>query len=166
MNKRTYKINGWYVIAHPLFIRQIEELADEVEKLKASHPDTYQKKKVTLRLAAIKHLILNDITIDPSNSKFRLGGTLGDNYKHWFRAKFYQQYRLFFRYESVSKIILLVWVNDDNTLRAYKAKKDAYKVFKSMLDNGNPPDNWDKLLSVCKTAQMNDHLEKTFSDEN
>lgn len=34
------------------------------------------------------------------------------------------------------------------------------------LDNGNQPDDWDKLLSVCKTAQMNDHLEKTFSNEN
>ena len=32
--------------------------------------------------------------------EYRQGGTLGDDRKHWFRAKFLQQYRLFFRYRA------------------------------------------------------------------
>ena len=32
--------------------------------------------------------------------EYRQGGTLGDDRKHWFRAKFFQQYRLFFRYRA------------------------------------------------------------------
>jgi len=39
---------------------------------------------------------------------------LGDEYKHWFRAKFLQQYRLFFRYHKQSKVIVMVSVNRPN----------------------------------------------------
>lgn len=149
MDIHSHNINGWYVVAHPLFIQQIEALALQVESLKAKYPDTYKTKKATKRLAAIKQLILEDITVDPSQSKFRQGDTLSDSYKHWFRAKFYQQYRLFFRYDSNLKVIIFAWVNDDNTLRAYDSKSDAYKVFKGMLDSGAPPDDWNTLLSKC-----------------
>ena len=50
--------------------------------------------------------------------EYRKGGTLGDEHKHWFRAKFFQQYRLFFRYHGPSKVIVLAWVNDEDTKRA------------------------------------------------
>jgi hypothetical protein len=40
-------------------------------------------------------------------------------------------------------------VNDENSLRTYGSRTDAYKVFRSMLDGGNPPDDWDEL---CKAA--------------
>lgn len=36
---------------------------------------------------------------------------------HWFRAKFFQQYRRFFRYHQASKIIVYAWVNIEATLR-------------------------------------------------
>lgn len=149
MDGKTYNINGWYVVAHPLFIRQLEELTKEVEKLKAESSDGYKNKKATKRLAAIWHLIMNVITVDPANSTFRQGDTLGAEYKHWFRAKFYQQYRLFFRYDSGSRIIILAWVNDVQSLRAYGAKTDAYKVFNNMLESGHPPDDWEQLLAEC-----------------
>jgi hypothetical protein len=45
----------------------------------------------------------------------RAGGALGDGYRHWFRAKFFQQYRLFFRYHASSKVIVYAWVNDEAT---------------------------------------------------
>lgn len=48
---------------------------------------------------------------------------------HWFRAKFFQQYRLFFCYHQASKIIVYAWVNIEATLRAYDSKTDAYQVF-------------------------------------
>ncbi|MFS7282028.1 type II toxin-antitoxin system YhaV family toxin [Serratia proteamaculans] len=144
-----YNINGWYIVAHPLFIQQIEDLVAQVELLKKKNPDTYKSKNVTKRLAAIRLLILDDISRDPTQSKFRQGDTLSDSYKHWFRAKFYQQYRLFFRYDSNAKVIIIAWVNDDTTLRAYGSKSDAYKVFKGMLDSGIPPDDWDTLLAKC-----------------
>ncbi len=32
--------------------------------------------------------------------------------------------------------------NDDTTLRAYDSRTDAYRVFKGMLEDGNPPGDW------------------------
>jgi toxin YhaV len=45
--------------------------------------------------------------------EYRLCATLGDDHKHWLRAKFFQQYRLFFRYHAASKLIVYAWVNDE-----------------------------------------------------
>ncbi len=75
---------------------------------------------------------------------------MGDTHKHWFRAKFFQQYRLFFRFHLKSRIIVFAWVNDEMIKRAYDSKTDAYRVFKKMLDSGRPPDDWDALLREAR----------------
>ena len=82
----------------------------------------------------------------------RQGGTPGDPRKHWFRAKFFQQYRLFYRFNSDAKVIVVAWVNEDKTLRAYGSKTDTYATFKGMLEDGNPPDNFDVLLKEAAAA--------------
>jgi toxin YhaV len=143
-------INGWSIFTHPLFLSQVEELAIEVERLRDKDPDRYQQKNATKRLAAILKLAFEVIPQDPSRSEYRQGNTLRDDYKHWFRAKFFQQYRLFFRFHQMSKIIVLAWVNDEDSKRAYGSKTDAYRVFAKMLDSGDPPDDWDSLLATAK----------------
>jgi toxin YhaV len=139
-------INGWNIFLHPLFLQQFEDLTTQVEQLRQKYPKDYQRKNAAKRLAAIAKLAFEVIPQDPSRNEYRQGNTLGESYKHWFRAKFFQQYRLFFRYQQESKIIIFVWVNDENSKRAYDSNTDAYKVFKKMLKSGNPPDDWDKLL--------------------
>lgn len=89
---------------------------------------------------------------DPIRPEYRQGATLGDDHKHWLRAKFYQQYRLFFRYHLESKVIVFAWVNDEKNKRAYGSADDAYKTFRRMLKNGRPPDGWDALLAEAKPA--------------
>ncbi|CAN2039333.1 ribosome-dependent mRNA interferase toxin YhaV [Candidatus Magnetomoraceae bacterium gMMP-15] len=143
-------INGWRIFAHSLFLDQVEELIKEVKSLRQKYPTSYSKKNASKRLSAIAKLVFEIIPQDPTHPKYRQGTTLGNSYKHWFRAKFFQQYRLFFRYHLESKIIVFAWVNDENTKRAYKAKKDAYQIFKKMLNNGNPPNDWDELLEQSK----------------
>lgn len=159
MSDEPLVINGWTIFAHPLFLDQVEGLTEQVEKLKQKDPKDYKKKNPAKRLAAINKLALEKIPQDPSLSEYRQGDTLGDNRKHWFRAKFFQQYRLFFRYHSESKIIIYAWVNDDKTKRAYGSKTDAYSVFEKMLENGNPPDNWGKLFKQTKAEERK--LKKT-----
>jgi hypothetical protein len=66
--------------------------------------------------------------------------------KHWFRAKFFQQYRMFFRYHLSSKVIVFAWVNDEDTQRAYESSDDAYRMFRKMLESGHPSDDWSPLL--------------------
>jgi toxin YhaV len=153
-------INGWSIFAHPLFLDQLEELIQQVERLRLKYPETYQKKNATKRLAAIIKLAFDVIPQDPSHSDYRQGNTLGEDYKHWFRAKFFQQYRLFFRYHQERKIIVFVWVNDENSKRVYQSKNDAYRIFQRMLDRGYPPDDWENLLEEAK--HQSDRWEKTI----
>lgn len=145
-------VNGWSIYAHPVFLDQIEQLIGEVEERKARDPKAWGKKNCTKRLAAIFKLITENIPADPAAAGFRQGDTLGEKRKHWFRAKFFQQYRLFFRFDSTAKVIILAWVNDEQTLRAYKSKTDAYTVFKGMLDDGNPPASFDALMRDAAVA--------------
>jgi toxin YhaV len=126
-------INGWQIFAHPLFLQQFEDLLEQVENIRKKNPENYKKKNATKRLAAIAKLAFDVIPQDPTRSDYRQGSTLGDEYKHWFRAKFFQQYRLFFRYHQENKIIVLVWVNDESSKRAYGSKTDAYLIFKRCL---------------------------------
>ena len=142
-------INGWTLYAHPLFIEQLSSLTAQVNALRARDPIEYKKKNATKRLAAIEKLIFEIIPSEPTAPEYRQGATLGNSNKHWFRAKFFQQYRLFFRYHQASKIIVYAWVNDEKTKRAYESKNDAYKVFAKMLASGNPPDSWDALLKMA-----------------
>lgn len=106
---------------HPLFLDYYEQLLKEVEDLKNKFPDGYKNKNATKRLATIEYLVFEKIPSNPSDSIYRQGSTLGDKYKDWFRAKFYQQYRLFFRFDSKSKIIIFAWVNDEKSKRAYES---------------------------------------------
>jgi toxin YhaV len=145
-------IHGWTVFTHPLFMTQVETLVEQVEALKKKDPTGYAKKNATKRLAAIARLAFDVIPQDPARAEYRQGGTLGDDRKHWFRAKFFQQYRLFFRYHSAAKMIVYAWVNDDDTPRAYESSDDAYRVFHKMIESGHPPDDWNQLLSHAELA--------------
>lgn len=138
--------NGWSLFTHPCFAEHFTKLQDEVESLKARYPDTYLKKRATKLLYAVLKTI-EDICRDPTLEKFRQVDTLGEENRHWFRAKFVQQYRLFFRYSAQRKTIILAWVNDEETKRAYGSKYDAYRVFSNRLSSGNPPDEWEQLLA-------------------
>ena len=143
-------VHGWSLYAHPLFLEEIQTLVDQVDRLKKRDPRNYHKKNPSKRLAAISRLIFEDIPRDPGRPEYRLGNTLGSGYRHWFRAKFFQQYRLFFRFHSASKTIVYAWVNDEKTKRAYSSRSDAYLVFEKMLLKGNPPDDWQQLLNSAE----------------
>ena len=145
-----FLVNDWVLFAHPLFLAEVEALAQQVERLKHKDPIGYTKKNVTKRLAAITKLAFEVIPQDPARAEYRQGNTLGGEHKHWFRAKFFQQYRLFFRYHAPSKVIVYGWVNDDATKRAYESSDDAYRVFRKMLESGHPPDDWGQLLAEAR----------------
>ena len=150
-------VHGWTLFAHPLFITQVDSLVEQVEVLRQKDPTGYMKKNASKRLAAIVKLVFDVIPQDPTRPEYRQGGTLGDERKHWFRAKFFQQYRLFFRYHASAKVIVFTWVNDDDTKRAYESSDDAYRVFRKMLESGHPPDDWDQLLAQAQKEQKKIH---------
>jgi len=143
-------VNGWTILAHPLFLDQLEKLTTAVEAAKSKDPAGYAASANAKLLAAINELVFRRIPADPTAPIYRQGSTLGDDHKHWFRAKFGNgRFRLFFRFSTQAKVIIFAWVNDARTLRTYRSKTDAYRVFKSMLDSGNPPDDWSSLHAAA-----------------
>ena len=159
-------INGWTVLAHPLFLDQWEKLIEAVAALKAVKPEHYQKSADAKLLAALVQLVHQTVPSDPTAATYRQGSTLGDNRKHWFRAKFGNgRFRLFFRYSSASKVIIFAWVNDETNLRTYGAKTDAYKVFRGMLDDGDPPDDWAALYGAASAPAAVERLDSASPEK-
>ena len=144
------EVNGWRLFQYPLFESQLRKLTEAVEQLSIRQPDTYRGHPKTKLLATIHRYITETIPRDPSAAEFRQGDTLGPDNRHWFRAKFHQRYRLFFRFSTKEKVIVYVWVNVEFTLRKAGSKTDAYAAFKSMLNAGDPPCTLEALLKHAK----------------
>ena len=158
--------NGWELILHPLFHDQVEKLTTAVERARRKDSQGWNKSANAKLLAAIHKLVLETIPEDPTRAEYRQGGTLGADRKHWFRAKFGgARFRLFFRYSSSAKIIIFAWVNDETTLRTYGAKTDAYAVFRKMLDKGNPPDEWEALLTEASSEDAKQRADAALARE-
>ena len=143
-------VNGCRLFVHPLFTQQLERLTTRVEALAEQNPETYKDHPATKLLATVRRYILEIIPKDPNAAEFRQGNTLGPENRHWFRAKFHDRYRLFFRFSSRDKIIIYAWVNDESSLRKAGSKTDPYTIFQNMLASGNHPSGMDQIMSASK----------------
>lgn len=158
-----FSVNDWRIGFHPEILLQFERLVEAVEKDLRANSERSTPSQPAQILASLRKLIFTDIPEDPTRAIHRQGQTLGGSRKHWFRAKFGNgRYRLFFRYRTRGKILLFAWVNDERTLRTYGSSTDAYATFRGMLDDGNPPDDWDALLAACATRDTIRRLESVF----
>ncbi|MGD0697405.1 MAG: type II toxin-antitoxin system YhaV family toxin [Terriglobia bacterium] len=144
------EVNGWRLFQYPLFEAQLTKLAEAVEKLTTTMPGTHKDHPKTKLLATIHRYMMEIIPRNPGAPEFRQGDALGPDNRHWFRAKFHQRYRLFFRFSTIDKVIVYAWVNDESSLRKAGSKTDPYAVFKSMLRAGSPPYSLEDLLKSSK----------------
>jgi toxin YhaV len=158
-------VNGWRLFAHPLFTRQLERLVSQVEALAARTPETFKNHPATKLLATIRRYILEIIPADPNTAEFRQGNTLGPDNRHWFRAKFHDRYRLFYRFSSQDKVIIYAWVNDEDSLRKAGAKTDPYTIFRNMLASGDPPSSMAQLMNISKEMTEKDYRSGPSSKE-
>lgn len=137
----------WTLLFHHCVLAQLERLKAAADKAVAKDAMAAPENANVKLFAALAKVILETVPGDPSRDEFRQGNTMGAEFRHWRRAKFGRRFRLFFRYDSASKVIIYAWVNDDKTLRTAGSKNDPYQVFKKMLTHANPPDDWQALLA-------------------
>jgi toxin YhaV len=143
----TFGENQWLILGHWAFMAQLERYKQDAMRSQARVNDDWVKTTAGKKIAALRQQVFVRVPRNPSDFEFRLGNALGPNYRNWFRAKFLQKFRLFFRFSSQSKIIVYGWVTNCDTLRAYGSQTDAYLVFRRMLEAGTVPDNWDQLIA-------------------
>jgi toxin YhaV len=156
-------IRGWAILAHPLFLDQMERLVAAVEAERQRDANAPPSANAKL-LGHLLDLGFEKIPSDPSSPAFRYGGALGEDSRHWFRGKTGNgRYRLFFRYHSASKLIVLTWVNDEQSLRTYGSDRDAYAVFADMLHSGNPPEDWEALVRAAGADQPIERMHTLFA---
>ncbi len=144
------KAGEWTLLFHPQIVGQLARLARASERARRGNPDGWRRNANVKLLSVLRGLIFEVVPEDPARPEYRQGATLGAQYRHWFRVKFGGRFRLFFRYDSQTRIIVYAWVNDERSLRKAGAKSDPYAVFRRMLDRDDPPDDWRALRDACE----------------
>ena len=143
-------VNGWQIYVYPTFEQQLRALKDKAKSQRSTTGKNAGSGPAVKLLRTIEKLILELIPADPGAPQFRQGNTLGKENRQWFRVKFHERYRLFFRFSTQERAIVYVWMNNEDTLRKRGSKTDAYAVFESMLESGEPPKSFDDLLARAR----------------
>jgi toxin YhaV len=145
--------HGWTLFARPLFLDQLDRLTAAAARARRADPRGWQGNANVRLLAMLRELMLDRVPRDPLSAEYRQGNTLEAEHRHWFRAKFgANRFRLFFRADSASRIIVYAWVNGRDPVRKVGAATEPYVVFSGMLTHGDPPGEWTALLA--------DHLDQ------
>ena len=142
--------HGWNLLFHDGLIEQLQKLQAAAHRAQAQDPQGFESNANVKLFNALAQLILETVPSDPSREAYRQGNTMGPTFRHWRRAKIGQRFRLFFRFDSKTRIIIFAWVNDENTLRSCGSRSHPYAVFQKMLQRGQPPDDWAALMSASK----------------
>jgi toxin YhaV len=142
---------GWHLVPYPAFRNRLVALAGEVTGARGRNKPGWEGSPTAKLLKRVVQLITNEIPRNPAAPEYEQGNTLGADARGWRRAKFLGRFRLFFRFDTRSRIIIYAWVNDEGTLRKEGSTTDPYAVFRAMLLTGNPPHGWDALLDACRS---------------
>jgi toxin YhaV len=133
-------VNGWTLFVHPLLLDQLEALHGQVAALRESGPTTYVNKHAAKQIAALVKLIFEVIPLNPERPEYQSSSTLGEGHRNWFWTRFFQQYRLYFRYHRESRIIVYVWLSDEDPERADGSADDAYREIRYLFENSRLAD--------------------------
>ena len=149
--------HGWSILMHPLLLDKIEALTAVVERDRAKDPDGGPGPNAKL-LGHLLDLMFDKIPQRPGDAIYRGGDSLPAG---WFRGKTGNgRYRLFYRFDSTTRLIVYAWVNDEQNLRTYGSRTDAYAVFCDMVADGNPPKDWSALRAAAEDKKVLERAKK------
>jgi toxin YhaV len=127
---------------HVFYAQRVAKLKERVKALKEKlPPDEFQQHDVVKLAYRIRQADQEIIPKDPDRPEYRLTGDLR-KYRRYKQGL--QRYRLMFCFSSSPKVIVYLYINDEDHLRKYGDKNDPYTEFKKLLTRGhfshNPAD--------------------------
>lgn len=131
--------NNYLLKAHEIFFQRTVELHNEVKALreKLAHEDLI--KHETVKLAKrVYAATLETIPQNPNGPDYYLRGDLR-KYRRYKRGL--DRYRLFFAFSTTPKIILYLYLNDQDTLRKEGSQRDSYEIFRGFVRQGRVSHN-------------------------
>lgn len=128
--------HGWTLLFHEGVTLRLCKLQEAAARAEQNDPQDFESNANVKPFRALSHLIMEAVPADPDRDEFRQGNTLSTAYRHWRRAKIGRRFRLFFRYDSRSKVIVYAWVSDENTLRSAGSKSDPDAAAATLLMTG------------------------------
>ncbi|MGR3176554.1 MAG: type II toxin-antitoxin system YhaV family toxin [Candidatus Anammoxibacter sp.] len=128
------KMNNYLLKTHEIFFQRTAELNRQVAELKKTLTPNELTRHETVKLAArVYKATVKRIPSDPNRPEYRLKGEL-KRYRRYKQGL--KRYRLFFSFSTKFRIILYLYLNDENTLRKQGGKNDPYKKFKKLTEQG------------------------------
>ena len=141
--------HGWNLLFHECLIEQLRNLEAAVQRAKKQDTQGFAANANVKLFNALAQLMLETVSSGPDREEYRQGNTMGAPFRHWRRAKIGRRFRVFFRFDSRSRLIIFAWVNDESTLRSSGSRTDPCVVFQKMLKRGHPADDWATLRAAC-----------------
>lgn len=135
-SKSPALINGWLVLALPEVERRYAELRRQVVKL----------------FASVRRLLTSTIPADPDAPEFKLEGSLS-KFRRVKKHGLPPRYRLFWVFSSRLRVIIILYLNDETTLRKEGARSDPYRVFQRMVDRGEVGADFEANLQLWRKTQ-------------
>ena len=114
--------HGWNLLFHEGLIEQLQKLQTAAQKAKPQDPQGFESNANLKLFNALAQLMLETVSSDPSRDEYRQGNTMGPAFRHWRRAKLGRRFRLFFRFDSKTRIIIFMAMMEAQT---YLAKRQA-----------------------------------------
>jgi len=108
--------HGWNLLFHECLSDQLQKLYAASLRAQQQDPQGFESNANVRLFGALSKLIFDVVPSDPNREEYRQGNTMGVTFRHWRRAKLGQRFRLFFRFDSKTRVIIFAWVNDENTL--------------------------------------------------
>jgi toxin YhaV len=103
--------HGWNLLFHECLSEQLQKLHAADQRARQQGPQGFESNANVRLFAALSKLIFDAVPSDPNREEYRQGNTMGPAFRHWRRAKIGRRFRLFFRFDSKTRIIIFACNN-------------------------------------------------------
>ena len=140
--------HGWNLLFHEGLIEQLQKLQTAAQKAQTQDPQGFESNANVKLFNALAQLMLETVPSDPSRDEYRQGNTMGPAFRHWRRAKLGRRFRLFFRFDSKTRIIIFMAMMEAQTYLAKRQARADLNAFDAVMarTGGEPPREGDRIL--------------------